>query len=73
MRQLRSVFRSKLLSPILLTALLPLSFRSAEGGIHFVFLGKSEGIALALWSASAVLVAVAIVRGRKAALAASSG
>jgi uncharacterized membrane protein len=66
MRQVSALLRSKLLSPILLTALLPLSFRSSTSGTHFVFLGGGRTIiALALWALCVTLTVIVIVKSRQ--------
>jgi hypothetical protein len=65
MRYLSAVPKSKLLSPILLTALLPLSFRSSTTGIDLVFLGgRTSVVAIALWGLCVTMAAVAIFRSR---------
>ena len=66
MDHVTAVFKSKLLSPILLTALTPLSFRSSTSGTSFVFLGGGSHtmVAIALWATCLTLVVVAIVGSR---------
>jgi hypothetical protein len=69
MRDVSAVFKSKLLAPILLTALLPLSFRSSTSGVEFVFLNDRRWmIAATLWALSLTLAMFAIVRWRRQAV-----
>ena len=69
MRYVLAVTRSKLLSPILLSALLPLSFRASSERAEFVFLGGSNAmIAFALWGLCAALVGLVLVRSSRSPL-----
>lgn len=67
MRHLRTVFQSRLLPAILLTALVPLSFRvAARGRPEFLFLeGRGSMVAVTTWALCATLVIVSLVRGRR--------
>jgi hypothetical protein len=66
MSDVSAVSQRKLLPPLLLTALLPLSFRSSTGGVEFIFLNdRLWMIAAMLWALSGTLATFAIVRWRR--------
>jgi hypothetical protein len=59
MRWLACVNRSKLPSPVLTSAVLPLSVGSRVGDVELVSLGMLWGVAVVVWGACAILVALA--------------
>jgi hypothetical protein len=69
MQRTSTLFRSKLVGPILFTGLLPLSFRSSIDGTEFVFLGgRNSMAAIAIWAVCVTLAVVAFVRSRRPAV-----